>query len=116
MNPKDAAKVAASAGTNGLIPAATATGMMIGTTTAAEAVFEVVSEITIASSTANTVMAKVLVSPSRSAEPLPMVSARPVSASRSEEHTSELQSRQYLVCRLLLEKKNHDQMTYERVE
>src|SRR3712207_7728429 len=26
--------------------------------------------------------------------------------SRSEEHTSELQSRQYLVCRLLLEKKN----------
>src|SRR3712207_8430432 len=28
-------------------------------------------------------------------------------ASRSEEHTSELQSRQYLVCRLLLEKKNN---------
>src|SRR3712207_8282227 len=28
------------------------------------------------------------------------------SGSRSEEHTSELQSRQYLVCRLLLEKKN----------
>src|SRR5947209_16509917 len=27
---------------------------------------------------------------------------------RSEEHTSELQSRQYLVCRLLLEKKNPD--------
>src|SRR5947209_12488438 len=27
------------------------------------------------------------------------------SLSRSEEHTSELQSRQYLVCRLLLEKK-----------
>src|SRR3712207_7817002 len=26
---------------------------------------------------------------------------------RSEEHTSELQSRQYLVCRLLLEKKNY---------
>src|SRR3712207_8345084 len=26
---------------------------------------------------------------------------------RSEEHTSELQSRQYLVCRLLLEKKRH---------
>src|SRR3712207_8213165 len=26
---------------------------------------------------------------------------------RSEEHTSELQSRQYLVCRLLLEKNNH---------
>src|SRR3712207_7829137 len=31
------------------------------------------------------------------------------SLSRSEEHTSELQSRQYLVCRLLLEKKKHDQ-------
>src|SRR5438445_6911525 len=28
-----------------------------------------------------------------------------LTASRSEEHTSELQSRQYLVCRLLLEKK-----------
>src|SRR3712207_7894662 len=28
--------------------------------------------------------------------------------SRSEEHTSELQSRQYLVCRLLLEKKKID--------
>src|SRR3712207_8347263 len=27
---------------------------------------------------------------------------------RSEEHTSELQSRQYLVCRLLLEKKTDD--------
>src|SRR3712207_7575682 len=30
---------------------------------------------------------------------------------RSEEHTSELQSRQYLVCRLLLEKKKKDQGT-----
>src|SRR5258707_10915679 len=29
-----------------------------------------------------------------------------VAPARSEEHTSELQSRQYLVCRLLLEKKN----------
>src|SRR3712207_9081670 len=29
----------------------------------------------------------------------------PASGRRSEEHTSELQSRQYLVCRLLLEKK-----------
>src|SRR3712207_8044751 len=28
-------------------------------------------------------------------------------AARSEEHTSELQSRQYLVCRLLLEKKKN---------
>src|SRR3712207_7776470 len=30
---------------------------------------------------------------------------------RSEEHTSELQSRQYLVCRLLLEKKNQLERT-----
>src|SRR3712207_8780758 len=30
---------------------------------------------------------------------------------RSEEHTSELQSRQYLVCRLLLEKKKHTTYT-----
>src|SRR5438445_6411742 len=30
------------------------------------------------------------------------------SAPRSEEHTSELQSRQYLVCRLLLEKTKQD--------
>src|SRR5947209_17321216 len=32
-------------------------------------------------------------------------SGEPAVAHRSEEHTSELQSRQYLVCRLLLEKK-----------
>src|SRR5438445_8179962 len=37
---------------------------------------------------------------------------RPGSCLRSEEHTSELQSRQYLVCRLLLEKKkNKDRQT-----
>src|SRR2546430_8990219 len=38
-------------------------------------------------------------------------SARPVrtpNASRSEEHTSELQSQSNLVCRLLLEKKKHN--------
>src|SRR3712207_7155855 len=35
-----------------------------------------------------------------------LVLAVPVTTVRSEEHTSELQSRQYLVCRLLLEKKN----------
>src|SRR3712207_7612909 len=34
-------------------------------------------------------------------------SARILPPLRSEEHTSELQSRQYLVCRLLLEKKNY---------
>src|SRR3712207_7047990 len=31
---------------------------------------------------------------------------------RSEEHTSELQSRQYLVCRLLLEKKKENKKAY----
>src|ERR1035437_10815535 len=34
---------------------------------------------------------------------------------RSEEHTSELQSRQYLVCRLLLEKKYRQQCTLRAV-
>src|SRR3712207_8062057 len=33
-------------------------------------------------------------------------------APRSEEHTSELQSRQYLVCRLLLEKKKKNRQEY----
>src|SRR3712207_7355803 len=38
-------------------------------------------------------------------ERLAAVRAEPAHEPRSEEHTSELQSRQYLVCRLLLEKK-----------
>src|SRR3712207_7070131 len=33
-------------------------------------------------------------------------------SSRSEEHTSELQSRQYLVCRLLLEKKKNKTLQF----
>src|SRR3712207_8543906 len=46
-------------------------------------------------------------SPRRRASCATSASARRASTSRwrSEEHTSELQSRQYLVCRLLLEKK-----------
>src|SRR3712207_8010622 len=36
----------------------------------------------------------------------------PAEDGRSEEHTSELQSRQYLVCRLLLEKKKHSNISY----
>src|SRR5690606_13841268 len=36
-------------------------------------------------------------------------SETPVAPNRSEEHTSELQSREKLVCRLLLEKKNNKQ-------
>src|SRR3712207_8115040 len=37
------------------------------------------------------------------------LNARNPATGRSEEHTSELQSRQYLVCRLLLEKKKQQQ-------
>src|SRR3712207_7229451 len=36
----------------------------------------------------------------------------PLSVGRSEEHTSELQSRQYLVCRLLLEKKKKSTLNF----
>src|SRR3712207_8433965 len=43
--------------------------------------------------------------PHRRPPPLPSP-RRPPYRPRSEEHTSELQSRQYLVCRLLLEKKH----------
>src|SRR3712207_7852101 len=39
-------------------------------------------------------------------------SGAPVHGRRSEEHTSELQSRQYLVCRLLLEKKGRTVREY----
>src|SRR3712207_8067538 len=34
---------------------------------------------------------------------------------RSEEHTSELQSRQYLVCRLLLEKKQNNRYSIDEI-
>src|SRR3712207_8644292 len=46
--------------------------------------------------------AKAVIERLRRHVPGEMVDLRPL---RSEEHTSELQSRQYLVCRLLLEKK-----------
>src|SRR3712207_8265984 len=39
----------------------------------------------------------------------------PLPPGRSEEHTSELQSRQYLVCRLLLEKKKKNTSTHNNV-
>src|SRR3712207_6943146 len=41
--------------------------------------------------------------------------ARPPGDPRSEEHTSELQSRQYLVCRLLLEKKKKYNSTHHMI-
>src|SRR3712207_8661106 len=51
--------------------------------------------------------------PWTAARPAPGSAGRRPSAGRrrSEEHTSELQSRQYLVCRLLLEKKNKSHYT-----
>src|SRR3712207_8194599 len=48
--------------------------------------------------------------PATSAAPPTMNSS--AAGSRSEEHTSELQSRQYLVCRLLLEKKKNQHIVY----
>src|SRR3712207_7485802 len=44
--------------------------------------------------------------PDQTARPLCLCVSVAEHLVRSEEHTSELQSRQYLVCRLLLEKKN----------
>src|SRR3712207_8229676 len=44
-------------------------------------------------------------------EPPPIIIATAGERARSEEHTSELQSRQYLVCRLLLEKKKKKRST-----
>src|SRR5947209_15880361 len=41
---------------------------------------------------------------------------RSAAPTRSEEHTSELQSRQYLVCRLLLEKKKKKKKNINRTE
>src|SRR3712207_7092009 len=38
---------------------------------------------------------------------VPSPARKRMAVARSEEHTSELQSRQYLVCRLLLEKKKY---------
>src|SRR3712207_8601348 len=45
--------------------------------------------------------------------PAPRIRGEIEAAMRSEEHTSELQSRQYLVCRLLLEKKKktHEELS-----
>src|SRR3712207_8720645 len=44
-----------------------------------------------------------------------LVDAGPIDGARSEEHTSELQSRQYLVCRLLLEKKKYIDHSYTHI-
>src|SRR2546422_2552961 len=59
---------------------------------------------------------RALPSPDSLREYMRHLSARPhhVGSPRSEEHTSELQSRLHLVCRLLLEKKKKEQNTHER--
>src|SRR5438445_11306176 len=57
--------------------------------------------ITVLSMTPDSVISPRRSLPSRDRSPTP------AKTERSEEHTSELQSRQYLVCRLLLEKKKN---------
>src|SRR5258708_29076616 len=49
--------------------------------------------------------------PTRSDSCFAAASVRSSSSGRSEEHTSELQSPDHLVCRLLLEKKNKKEMS-----
>src|SRR3712207_6970807 len=49
--------------------------------------------------------------PLQGAQGLRIAAVAVITHSRSEEHTSELQSRQYLVCRLLLEKKKKHNST-----
>src|SRR3712207_7548232 len=50
--------------------------------------------------------------PPRSTSRRSRTAASATARRRSEEHTSELQSRQYLVCRLLLEKKKNNYSTH----
>src|SRR3712207_7484799 len=73
------------------------------------AVCSVPSATTVPSSSSSWLPSTRTAVPSLTAEstslPTPSTSGMP--ALRSEEHTSELQSRQYLVCRLLLEKKKN---------
>src|SRR3712207_8611476 len=59
--------------------------------------------------------AEIIHAANRSAADHPRVPAAARSLHRSEEHTPELQSRQYLVCRLLLEKKNTSLRLLRRV-
>src|SRR2546429_2662692 len=53
---------------------------------------------------------------SRADPPIQRPPNRPGPVRRSEEHTSELQSRLHLVCRLLLEKKKKNETHYGRHE
>src|SRR5690606_41607924 len=60
--------------------------------------------------------ARVTLNLASSASIVSTASAGSEPSSRSEEHTSELQSRENLVCRLLLEKKKNKQETRVRVD
>src|SRR2546422_7203798 len=65
-----------------------------------------------ASSSASSVNgARPIASSQSSGMPSPSLSNPPPTAVRSEEHTSELQSRLHLVCRLLLEKKKKTELS-----
>src|SRR3712207_7086863 len=55
--------------------------------------------------------ARLLTDPEERLRGLEALTEQLAPGSRSEEHTSELQSRQYLVCRLLLEKKKKSLLT-----
>src|SRR2546430_13284618 len=52
------------------------------------------------------------IAPTKSAWKIDIALSPPARSSRSEEHTSELQSQSNLVCRLLLEKKKHTAQTH----
>src|SRR5690625_6116639 len=91
MNAQVAAIATGIASSIGSIPMPAATAVATGRNVAAVAVFEV-------SSVRNRIPAAAITTIRTTGSP-------PRSA-RSEEHTSELQSRGHLVCRLLLEKKN----------
>src|SRR3712207_7553924 len=54
--------------------------------------------------------------PASTGKPGPARAPSRSSGVRSEEHTSELQSRQYLVCRLLLEKKKNTNSDYANLK
>src|SRR2546429_7063051 len=61
------------------------------------------------------VLASLWLAPRKLRAATEFVAAGLLAANRSEEHTSELQSRLHLVCRLLLEKKKTEQQ-YDEVE
>src|SRR5260221_7639845 len=78
MNPNEAPKTAAIAGTSGFTPAAVATGRTMGTTIEAAAVLLLVSDIAMALAVAKIVIGTRLATPSASPVDRPICSPRPV--------------------------------------